>query len=277
MAYRYLDVRRDGAVEYLTLNRPDVRNALNDEVGAELSAWAAAARASAVATRADGDGDVAASDGLRVVVLAGAGASFCAGADINWMSRALAYSIDDNIRDATAMAEMFDALNTLPVPLIGRIHGAALGGGCGLAAICDIVVAEDKAVFGFTETKLGILPSMISPFAMAKIGVSAARELFLTGARFSAARAQAIGLVHAVTPIESLDEAVQGYVRELLTAGPHAIARAKALIPQVAGRPPAEVRALTTRTIAEQRVSPEGQEGLRAFLEKRKPAWTPKT
>jgi methylglutaconyl-CoA hydratase len=277
MAYRYLDVRRDGAVEYLTLNRPDVRNALNDEVGAELTAWAAAARRAAVASRPEGgtarQEDGAEAGDLRVVVLAGAGASFCAGADIGWMSRALAYSTEDNIRDATAMAEMFDALNTLPVPVIGRIHGAALGGGCGLAAICDIVVADEQALFGFTETKLGILPSMISPFAIAKIGVGAARELFLTGARFSAARAQAIGLVNVVVPAAALDETVQQYVRELLTAGPHAIARAKALIPQVVGRAPADVRALTSRTIAEQRVSPEGEEGLRAFLEKRKPSW----
>lgn len=271
MAYRYLDVRREGAVEYLTLNRPEVRNALNDDVAAELTAWAAAARAAAAASGSAALGAPGA--GLRVVVLAGAGATFCAGADIHWMSRALQFSTEENVRDATAMAEMFDALNTLPLPVVARVHGAALGGGSGLAAVCDIVVADDRAVFGFTETKLGILPSIISPFAVAKIGVSAARELFLTGARFTAARAQALGLVHAVAPAEGLDATVQTYIRELLSASPTAIARAKALIPQVAGRAPADVRPLTSRTIAEQRVSPEGQEGLRAFLEKRRPTW----
>ncbi len=232
MKYRYLDVRRDGAVEYLTLNRPDVRNAFNDDVAAELTAWAATARAAAAAD----------TGALRVVVVAGAGATFCAGADVKWMSRALLYSQEENIRDATAMAAMFDAINTLPVPLVARVQGAALGGGCGLAAVCDIVVADEDAVFGFTETKLGILPAVISPFAIAKIGVSAARELFLTGARFSAARALSLGLVHAVVAADALDATVQQYVRELLTAAPKAIARAKALIPQVAGRPPADVR-----------------------------------
>jgi len=266
MAYRYLDVRREGTVEYLTLNRPDVRNALNEDVAAELTAWAAAAREAAAANGTPGAD-------LRVVVLAGAGAAFCAGADIHWMARALQFSTDENVRDATAMAEMFDALNTLPLPVVARIHGAALGGGAGLAAVCDIVVADDRALFGFTETKLGILPSIISPFAIAKIGASAARELFLTGARFAATRAQALGLVHAVVPADALDATVHTYVRELLTASPTAIARAKALIPQVAGRAAADVRPLTSRTIAEQRVSPEGQEGLRAFLEKRRPTW----
>ena len=263
MKYRYLDVRRDGAVEYLTLNRPDVRNAFNDEVAVELTAWAAAAREAAAAS----------TGGLRAVVVAGAGATFCAGADVKWMSRALLYSEDENIRDAKAMAVMFDTIDTLPVPLVARVHGAALGGGCGLAAVCDIVVADEDAVFGFTETKLGILPAVISPFAIAKIGVSAARELFLTGARFSAARALSLGLVHAVVGADALDATVQQYVRDLLTAAPKAIARAKALIPQVVGRAPADVRDITSRAIAEQRVSAEGQEGLRAFLEKRKSSW----
>lgn len=258
MSYQHLEVRREHGVEHLTLNRPDVRNAFNSDMIAELTAWAAAARADSA---------------LRLVILGGAGATFCAGADIAWMSRSLDFTTEENIRDATAMSEMFGALDSLPVPLVGRIQGAALGGGCGLAAVCDIVVAEEEAVFGFTETRLGILPAVISPFAIAKIGVSSARELFLTGMRFDAKRAHAIGLVHAVVPIAELHRTVQHYIKELLAASPAAIARAKALIPQVAGCAPADVRALTARAIAEQRVSPEGQEGLRAFLEKRKPAW----
>ncbi|MDE3153697.1 MAG: enoyl-CoA hydratase/isomerase family protein [Acidobacteriota bacterium] len=258
MSYTHLLTRRDGAVEHLVLNRPDVRNAFNEEVIAELTRWAAGA---------------AADPSLRVVVLSGAGKLFCAGADLTWMSKSVQYTEEENVRDAMAMSQMFAALDTLPVPLIGRIHGAALGGGCGLAAVCDIVVADDQAVFGFTEVKLGILPAVISPFALAKIGRSAARELFLTGARFSAARAREIGLVHAVVPLADLDAAVDGYVHELLNAGPKGIAAAKALIPQVWQRPVAEAMPITARAIAAQRVSPEGQEGMRAFLEKRKASW----
>jgi methylglutaconyl-CoA hydratase len=172
-------------------------------------------------------------------------------------------------------ASMLRAINALPCAVIGRIHGAALGGGSGLAAVCDIVVASETAIFGFTETKLGILPSMISPFVLPKIGMSAARELFLTGARFGAARAREIGLVHAVVPDEQLDDTVRRYVDEALSAAPTAVAAAKRLLPQVWGRRPEEVAELTAATIADQRASAEGQEGLRAFLEKRKPGWAP--
>lgn len=258
MAYAFLTTRRDGAVEYLTLNRPDVRNAFNQDVITELTAWAAAARDDR---------------GIRAVVLAGAGKTFSAGADAAWMAKMIDYSHEDNVRDATVMAQMFLALNTLPFLVIGRVHGAALGGGSGLAAICDIVVADDAALFGFTETKLGILPAVISPYVLPKIGVSAARELFLTGMRFSAARAKEIGLVHAVVPAAELDATVQGYVNECLTAAPTGLAAAKALIPRVVGRSPEEAMALTAAAIATQRVSPEGQDGLRAFLNKGKAAW----
>ncbi len=260
MEYTHLLTKRQDGVEYLTLNRPDVRNAFNEQVIAELSRWAAA-------TRALKTGEV------RAVVLAGAGKMFCAGADITWMSKTIQYTEVENARDATAMARMFGALNDLPMPLIGRIHGAALGGGAGLAAVCDIVVADDAAVFGFTEVKLGILPAAISPFALAKIGRSAARELFLTGARFSAARAREIGLVHAVVPAVELDATVAAYVREILAAGPEAVAAAKALIPQVWSRSVEDAMPITAEAIAARRVAPEGQEGLRAFLEKRAPGW----
>lgn len=256
--YRFLAVRRDGPVEYLTLNRPDVRNAFNDEVVAELRQWADA---------------IATDKGVRVVVLAGAGKVFSAGADAAWMAHMAEASVADNARDAAATTAMLRAINALPMAVIGRIHGAALGGGSGLAAICDIVVAEARTIFGFTETKLGILPAMISPFVLPKIGVSAARELFLTGMRFDAARAQAIGLVHTVVSAEELDVAVARYVGEVLSAAPTAVAAAKALIPAVWGRAPEDVAAMTARIIAAQRGSPEGQEGLRAFLDKRDPSW----
>jgi methylglutaconyl-CoA hydratase len=253
-----ISVEQTGPVVRVTLTRPEVRNAFNEEVGAELTAWA----------------DNVTQTGARVAVLAGAGRTFCAGADLTWMSRMVHYGFEENVRDASAMAAMFNALDSLPIPLIGRVHGAALGGGAGLAAICDIVVAAEDAVFGFTEAKLGILPAVISPFVVQKIGLSAARELFLTASRFGAVRAKAIGLVHAVVPEAELDKAIDGYVAELLTSAPGAITGAKHLIAAVANRLPVDVSDLTAETIARHRASTEGQEGMRAFLEKRKPGWT---
>lgn len=258
MNYRHLISVRQGGVERLTLNRPDVRNALNDDLIAELTHWAAR---------------VSGLQGVRVVVLAGAGPSFCAGADLSWMARTITYTHEQNVQDAEALARMFVALDSLPMPLIGRIHGAALGGGSGLAAVCDVVVAEETALFGFTEVKLGLVPSVISPFVLAKIGRSAARELFVTGMRFSADRARELGLVHKVVPAEALDAAVDSYVTEVSAAGPEAVSAAKALIRDVWGHPVEQLSAATARAIAARRVSAEGQEGLRAFLEKRKPAW----
>jgi methylglutaconyl-CoA hydratase len=261
MTYEHLTSTRDGAVERLTLNRPDVRNAFNEQVIAELAHWAARTREAALRHE------------VRAVIMAGAGKVFCAGADVAWMSKTVHYSGEENLRDAMAMSRMFAAINELPLAVIGRIQGAALGGGAGLAAVCDMVVAEDGAVFGFTETKLGILPAVISPFALAKIGQAAARELFLTGARFSAARAKEIGLVHEVVQGGALDQAVGRYVDELLSAGPEAVAAAKALIPKVWSRPIADAMPITAAAIATRRVSPEGQEGLRAFLDKRPASW----
>jgi methylglutaconyl-CoA hydratase len=254
----FLSTRRAGSVEHVTLDRPEVRNALNDQVIAELAEWAA---------RAAKDGSI------RAAVLQGAGQTFSAGADVTWMARTIAYSEAENLRDATALSAMFQAFDTLPFPLLGRIHGAALGGGAGLAAVCDIVVADEEAVFGFTEVKLGIVPAAISPFVLAKIGRSAARELFLTGARFSAVRAKEIGLIHAVVPFDELDAAVNRYLGEILAAGPEAVATAKVLVREIWGRPIAEAGPITARAIAARRVSAEGQEGLRAFLEKRKPSF----
>jgi methylglutaconyl-CoA hydratase len=259
MSYQYLTIERHGGVERVTLNRPEVRNAFNEHVIAELTAWA---------RQAHEDTD------LRVVVIAGAGKVFSAGADAGWMAKMAAYSHDENVRDARAGAEMFLAINTVPAIVIGRIQGAALGGGSGLAAVCDIVVTESDAIFGFTETKLGILPAMISPYVLQKIGASAARDLFLTGRRFDAAKAKEIGLVHEVVAPGQLDDAVERFVDEALSAAPTAVARAKRLIPNVLGKAPADVIGITAEAIATQRVSPEGQEGLKAFLEKRKPRWS---
>jgi len=260
MAYQFLTTKRDGPIEHLVLNRADVRNAFNAEMIGELTAWAG--------------GFVRQSD-ARVVVLSGAGKVFCAGADAAWMAKTATYSETENVRDANAASAMFRALDELPVPLIGRIHGAAIGGGAGLSAVCDIAIADEDTVFGFTEVKLGIIPAVISPFVLAKIGRSAARELFLSGARFPAARAYKIGLVHAAVPAADLDDTVSRYVAEIAGAGREAIAAAKALIRNVWGRDATEAAPITAAALAARRVSPEGQEGLRAFLEERKPRWTP--
>jgi methylglutaconyl-CoA hydratase len=261
MGFDCISVRREGAVEHVVLNRPAVRNAFNEHALRELTWWA----------------DSAAKDrNLRVAVLSGMGPVFCAGADVTWMARMIGFTQQENIEDAAEMGRMFVALDRLPIPLVGRVHGAALGGGAGLCAVCDIVVAADDAVFGFTEVKLGIIPAVISPFVLAKIGRSAARELFLTGARVSAVRAREIGLVHAVVPAAELDQRVAAYVAELLTSAPEAVGAVKTLIPEVTRRGPGEATALTSEAIARRRVSAEGQEGLRAFLEKRTPSWIAK-
>jgi len=257
--YHTLHTTRKGAIEYLTLNRPEVRNAFNEVMIAELTRWATS---------------IAADREVRVVVIAGAGKVFSAGADVTWMSKTVTYTQEQNQRDAAAAAAMFNAIDTLRVPVIGRVHGAALGGGAGLAAVCDVVVADDQAVFGFTEVKLGILPAVISPFALGKIGRSAARELFLTGMRFTAARAREISLVHAVVPASDLDLVIERYVSEFLSAGPEAIAHAKTLIRRVWTSAASELPAITAEAIASRRISPEGQEGLSAFLEKRTPTWS---
>jgi methylglutaconyl-CoA hydratase len=258
MAFTHLLVRRDGPVEHLTLNRPDVRNAFNEDMIGELSEWA-------VSRHAD--------RGVRAAVLRGAGPVFSAGGDLAWMAKTVDYTREQNLRDAEALVRMYTRLDTLPFPLVGCVHGAALGGGAGLAAVCDIVIAARDAVFGFTEVRLGIVPAVISPFVVAKIGQSAARELFLTGARFSAERAREIGLVHVVAARDALDDEQRRIVDGILASGPEAVAAAKALIRRAAAGPPAATAGLAAETLADARVSPEGQEGLRAFLEKRRAAW----
>lgn len=248
-----------GPVTTLTLNRPDVRNALDDTLIAELKAWA---------TQVPTDGSV------RVAVLQGAGPSFCAGADLAWMRRMSAYSHDENVADARAAAEMFLALDSLPVPLIGRVHGAAVGGGVGLVAVCDIVIAADDATFGLTETRLGLVPAMISPYLVRKMGPSAARAWCLNGVRFGAAQASSMGLVHEVAPPSRLDDALERAVGTFAGTSPSAVAATKRLLAAVAGARPDEAIGLTAEAIATARGSADGQEGLRAFFEKRQPAWT---
>jgi methylglutaconyl-CoA hydratase len=252
-----------GVVARVTLDRPDVHNAFNATVIAELrSAFAALAR--------EGPTE------LRAVVLAGSGPSFCAGADVAWMRAAMQLDVEGNEQDAMAMADMFEAIDSCPVPVIARVHGAALGGGMGLCAVSDIVIAESGARFGFTETRLGILPAVIAPFVIAKIGESHARALFPGGRRFDAIRAQRIGLVHEVVEGEAaLDAAVDSALTDLLTAGPTAARAAKAIVREVRGLGHGSSKWHTARVIARQRTSAEAQEGFRAFDEKRPPSWVP--
>lgn len=256
-----LRIERDGPFARLTLSRPEVRNAFN---AALIHGLTAAFNALAGETP----------ERLRGVVLAGDGGTFCAGADITWMRASLSLSFEENATDAARMQAMFTAIDSCPVPVVARVQGAALGGGMGLCAVADIVLASADATFGFSETKLGILPAVISTFVLPKIGESQARALFSSGERFDAGRAQRIGLVHEVLPDEeSLDARLAEVLAELRSAGPTALRAAKALIRELRTLSPAEAREHTVRHIAQQRTSAEGQEGLTAFLEKRPPSW----
>lgn len=252
-----------GVVARVTLARPERRNAFDASVIAELR------------TTFAGFEREAPSD-LRAVVLAGEGEVFSAGADIDWMRAAMALDVEGNEQDAMAMAEMFEAIDTCPVPVIARVQGAALGGGMGLCAVADLVVAESGAKFGFTETRLGILPAVIAPFVIAKIGESHARALFPGGRRFDALRAQRIGLVHEVVEgAASLDAAVDAAIADVLASGPTAVRAAKSIVREVRGLGHGSSKWHTARVIARQRTSPEAQEGFAAFTEKRRPTWAP--
>jgi len=250
--------KKDG-VARVTLNRPDVRNAFDDALIASLTkAFDELNRDTTV----------------RVVVLAGNGPAFCAGADLNWMKRMAGYGYDENLRDARALAEMLATLDGIDKPTIARVHGPAFAGGTGLVAACDIAVGTPEAKFCFSEAKLGLSPATISPYVMRAIGARAASRYFLTAEVFDAAEALRIGMLSALVPAAELDAAVDGLVQHLLAGGGEAHARIKDLIRQVAGRPIDDaLKADTARRIAEIRASPEGKEGIAAFLEKRKPKW----
>jgi methylglutaconyl-CoA hydratase len=244
-----LRTERDGDVLRVTLARPDRRNAFDAELISELAeTFVSVGR-------------------VRAVVLAGEGPSFSAGADVEWMRSSVELDHEANVRDAIALRRMLEAIDGCPVPVLARVQGHALGGGCGLVACSDIAVAAPDAVFAFSEVKLGIVPAVISPFALAKIGPSQARRYFVTGERFDAATALRIGLVHELA--DDLDAGVAKIVGELLSAGPKAARAAKRLVLDA----PLDGRE-TAQRIAERRTSDEGQEGLRAFLEKRRPGWS---
>lgn len=243
-----LRLERDGAVQRVTLSRPERRNAFDATLIEELIG----------AFESVGD--------ARAVLLSGEGTSFSAGADVEWMRASIDLTREENVADALRFRRLLEAIDGCPAPVVVRVHGHALGGGCGLVACSDVAIAAPDAVFAFSEVRLGIIPAVISPFALAKIGPGAARRYFLTGERFDASTALRIGLVHEVAG--DLDGAVERVVDALLAAGPQAVRAAKRL---VLDRPQGEE---TARRIAECRTSAEGQEGLRAFLERRSPGWS---
>ncbi|MBY0517146.1 MAG: enoyl-CoA hydratase/isomerase family protein [Bacteriovoracaceae bacterium] len=251
----YLKHTIDSDVVTVTLNREDVHNAFNAELIAEATSLF-----KELSTKS-----------LRLMVLTGEGKSFCAGADLNWMRSMKSWSEEENFKDSKKLAGLFRTLNEMPFPVIGRVNGHALGGGAGLVACCDYVISSEKALFGFTEARLGLLPAVISPYVMAKIGESQARAWFLSGERFGAEQAQRMNLVHQVVPLEKLDEAIEAVKKSFLAAGPGAAREAKSLIYRV--RVSHEVEDMTCKTISRIRIGSEGQEGMRALLEKQAPNW----
>lgn len=259
--FRRLRVVRDGPVARVTLDRPEVRNAFDEILIHALTG-------AFLSFTEDAE--------TRVVVLEGEGPTFCAGADVEWMRRAGSFSKLENEADAERMAGMLRAIDSCPCPVVAVVQGAAIGGGVGLAAAADVAIAAENAVFSLSEVKLGILPSVISPYVLRAIGARQARRYFLTGERFGAAEARRIGLVHEVVPDAELAAARDRIVAALLTSAPEAVGVAKALIADVSGKAPEEALPVTVRTIAERRASDEAKEGLTAFLEKRAPSWVPR-
>jgi methylglutaconyl-CoA hydratase len=246
----------NGGLTTIRLNRPDVRNALDEAMIAELTAAFTSIPSAS-----------------RAVVLSGEGPAFCAGADAEWMRRSKDFTREENARDAAAISLLLRAVDECPVPVVGRIHGAALGGGAGLTAACDVAVAEEGTQFGFPEVRLGLTPAVISTYVLPRVGAGPARRYFLTGERFGAAEARAMGLVHEVAPAGGLDARIDAVVSDILKGGPQAIREAKRLIRDVGRLSREQAIEETIRRIADIRVSPEAQEGLSAFLEKRKPQW----
>lgn len=258
MNYTCLVLENGGPAVRVTLNRPDVHNAFDETLIAELTDCFA---------RLNDD------PAARVIVLAGAGASFCAGADLGWMGRMAGYTRDENRADAQALQRMFAAIAHCSKVTIARVHGAAIGGGAGLAAVCDIAVAAHEATFALSEVRLGLVPAVIAPYVMEKIGAGAARALFLTGERFPAQEALRLGLVQRVVPTDELDATIADTIALARQAGPNAVATAKQLLRDIAGKTPDEAAAITVECIADVRVGREAQEGIRSFLEKRKPSF----
>src|SRR4051812_23366161 len=261
--YQHIEVEQRGAVRWLWLDRPEVRNAFNDALIADIAAAFA---------------DVEAATETRVVVVASRGPAFCAGADLNWMRAMAGFGHADNHADALKVARMFHAVHSCSKPVVARVQGDAFGGGVGLAAACDIVIALDSASFVLSEVKLGIVAATISPHLVRAMGARQAARYMLTAEKFVAPRARELGLVHEVTKPKDLDAEVERQSRVLLSSSPDALAATKRLLADVVEAPMDDVLlAATAKCIADARVSPEGREGIAAFLEKRSPSWVPKT
>jgi methylglutaconyl-CoA hydratase len=256
---RTLDIQRQGTVARVFLNRPDVRNAFNDTVIAELTA----------AFR-----ELGADASLRAIVIGGHGKAFCAGGDLNWMRAMADYSWEQNRADAQALADMLYTLYTCPLPLVGRVHGDCYAGGVGLASVCDVLVAAEGMHFCLSEARLGLLPATIGPYVVRALGQQASRRYFISAERFSAAEAHRLGFVHELCSLETIDAKVDTIVQTLVANGPAAVKASKTLVHDLAGQPlTPELRADTARRIADIRASDEGREGVQSFLQKRTPRW----
>ena len=259
MSTNTVQITREGFVARVTLNRPEVRNAFNDDVIGELTA-------AFIALGQD--------QTLRAIVLAAQGKAFCAGADLNWMKAMAGYSWDENKADASKLAEMLWTVYSCPLPVIARVQGDAFAGGVGLVSVCDVVVAADTAGFCLSEARLGLMPATIAPYVVRALGAQNSRRYFTTAERFDAAAAKAMGLVHECVPAAELDETIDAIVVALVANGPSAVSACKRLVQDVAGHPISDaLRADTARRIADIRASDEGKEGVQAFLNKRAPAW----
>ena len=256
-----LEIQRQGAVARVFLNRPDVRNAFNDGVIAELTATFR---------------ELGQDASLHVIVLGGHGKAFCAGADLSWMKAMAGYNWEQNRADAQALADMLWTIYSCPLPVVGRIHGDCYAGGVGLASVCDVLVAAEGVHFCLSEARLGLLPATIGPYVIKAMGEQAARRWFITAERFSATRAAAMGFVHEVVAADQLDAKVDEIVSALVANGPQAVKACKRLVQDLASRPIDDaLRADTAKRIADIRASDEGREGVRSFLEKRSPGWLP--
>jgi methylglutaconyl-CoA hydratase len=256
--YETINISREGPIARIHFCRPDVHNAFNDTLIYEMTDLFTALKRD---------------DDLRVIVLTGEGKSFCAGADLNWMRRVKDYSFEKNYEESLALAELFWLIYTMPVPVVGRINGAAIGGGTGFVAVCDIAVAAESAKFSFSEVKIGVVPACIGPYVIRKIGEGKAREFFISGERLKAVDAYRIGLVNRYYPDDQLDEEIDKIISTLLSSGPNAIKMAKELITNAPMMTPDQFKPYTAEMIAKLRKSDEGQEGMDAFLNKRKPNW----
>lgn len=259
-SYTTFEIVTEGPVARIYLDRPEVKNAFNEELINELTD---------ACSRFAGDGNT------RVVTLTGRGEVFSAGADLNWMRKMSEYSFDENIEDARRFARMMESLYRLPQATIAAINGPCIGGGVGLLSACDVAVASDRAFFALAEIRLGIVPAVISPYVIRKIEERKAREFFLTGKRFDVGTAREIGLLNAVVPHDEFEPAVEKWERSFLKAAPGAIKACKELIARVSRAPIGEVQEFTIETIARLRVAPEGKEGFTAFFDKRRPSWSP--